>query len=87
MLKDLAYLNYVDLKLRGPGDLAGTQQSGVLDLLITDLAKDGHIVKMAREAVEKLLEADPRLQHPANLNIKQQVDSQDKNASNWSRIS
>lgn len=77
----------VDLKLRGPGDLAGTQQSGVLDLLITDLAKDGHIVKLAREAVETILEADPQLNHPAHERIRQQVDSQDKNASNWSRIS
>ena len=77
----------VDLKLRGPGDLAGTQQSGVLDLLVTDLAKDGHIVKIAREAVEEILENDPQLQAPQNSRIKQQVDSQDKNVSNWSKIS
>jgi ATP-dependent DNA helicase RecG len=77
----------VDLKLRGPGDLAGTQQSGVLDLLITDLAKDGHIVKLAREAVENILATDPHLSQVQNERIRQQVDSQDKNASNWSRIS
>ncbi|MEY3417042.1 MAG: ATP-dependent helicase RecG [Bacteroidota bacterium] len=77
----------VDLKLRGPGDLAGTQQSGVLDLLITDLAKDGHIVKLAREAVENILATDPLLSQPQHERIRLQVDSQDKNASNWSRIS
>ena len=77
----------VDLKLRGPGDLAGTQQSGVLDLLITDLAKDGHIVKLAREAVENILATDPQLSQPQHERIRLQVDSQDKNASNWSRIS
>ena len=77
----------VDLKLRGPGDLAGTQQSGVLDLLITDLAKDGHIVKLAREAVENILTTDPLLSQPQHERIRLQVDSQDKNASNWSRIS
>ncbi len=38
----------VDLELRGPGDLTGTQQSGVMDLLIADLAKDGAILKEAR---------------------------------------
>ncbi len=77
----------VDLKLRGPGDLSGTQQSGVIDLIIADLAKDGEILKVARETAQALLEDDPNLQLPKNEPIKEQVEHQASNASNWSRIS
>jgi len=54
-------ISEVDLQLRGPGDLMGTQQSGVLDLKISNLARDGQIVTLAREAAKKLLEEDPQL--------------------------
>lgn len=76
-----------DLKLRGPGDLMGTQQSGALDLLIADLGKDQVILQQARQAAIRLLEDDADLKKPANAVIKQQIDSIKKSAVNWSRIS
>lgn len=54
-------ISEVDLKLRGPGDLEGTQQSGVLDLRLADLAKDQQILIEARRCVEQILEEDPML--------------------------
>jgi ATP-dependent DNA helicase RecG len=77
----------MDLKLRGPGDLSGTQQSGVLDLLIADLAKDGAIVQQAREAAQAMLEADPELEDTQNAVIKNHILSLRKEETNWSRIS
>ena len=77
----------MDLKLRGPGDLMGTQQSGVLDLLIADLAKDGKILQMARDAAIQLLQEDPELTAPENRNIQQQLATVDPTAFNWSKIS
>jgi ATP-dependent DNA helicase RecG len=80
-------ISETDLKLRGPGDLMGTQQSGALDLLIADLGKDGDILKVAREEAHRILEADPNLEHPENKTIRHQVESVKKSAVNWSRIS
>ena len=49
-----------DLKLRGPGDLEGTQQSGIaFDLKIADIARDGQIMTIAREEAQKIIDADP----------------------------
>jgi len=76
-----------DLKLRGPGDLLGTQQSGVLDLLIADLGKDGNLLQRAREKAIELLTDDPELVKPENQVIRIQVESMKKTAVNWSRIS
>ncbi len=80
-------ISETDLKLRGPGDLMGTQQSGALDLLIADLGKDGDLLKIAREEALAILEEDPTLEKPENTTIRQQVDSMKKSAVNWSRIS
>ncbi|AWM34576.1 ATP-dependent DNA helicase RecG [Hymenobacter nivis] len=77
----------IDLKLRGPGDLMGTQQSGVLDLLIADLAKDGRILSESRAAAQSLLAEDPDLARPENGNIRHHIDSLPATAVNWSRIS
>ena len=77
----------IDLKLRGPGDLMGTQQSGVLDLLIADLAKDGRILSESRAAAQVLLAEDPDLARPENGNIRHHIDSLPASAVNWSRIS
>jgi ATP-dependent DNA helicase RecG len=77
----------VDLKLRGPGDLMGTQQSGITDLLIADLGKDGAILTMARDAAQQLLEEDPELSLEKNSMTLRQIKNQKKNAVNWSRIS
>ncbi len=77
----------IDLKLRGPGDLMGTQQSGVLDLLIADLAKDGRILSESRAAAQALLTDDSNLEHPENGNIRRHIESLPATAVNWSRIS
>lgn len=76
-----------DLRLRGPGDLMGTQQSGVLDLLIADLGRDGQLLQRAREVAADILEKDPDLQHEENRVIRMQIDSMRHSAMNWSRIS
>lgn len=75
-----------DLQLRGPGDLMGTQQSGVLDLLIADLGKDGKILQQARECAINTLDTDPELKNPENSVIKTQIESMRNAAVNWSRI-
>jgi len=77
----------IDLQLRGPGDLMGTQQSGALDLLIADLAHDGKLLKEARSMAMHILETDPELAKPENRVIKKQIESVKKAAVNWSRIS
>ncbi|NQZ76138.1 MAG: ATP-dependent DNA helicase RecG [Ekhidna sp.] len=77
----------VDLELRGPGDLMGTRQSGVLDLLVSDLVQDGEILKVARVAAQDLLKEDPNLELPKHQMIKAHIDSFSKNAVNWGRIS
>jgi ATP-dependent DNA helicase RecG len=60
----------VDLKLRGPGDLMGTQQSGVLNLRIADVVKDHDILKTARYYAQQLLKNDPELTHEQNRAVK-----------------
>lgn len=77
----------VDLKLRGPGDLMGTQQSGALDLLIADLGKDTQLLQAARDSAIEVLERDPELQHVEHSTIKVQIQSIKKSTINWSRIS
>jgi len=77
----------VDLKLRGPGDITGTQQSGVLDLLIADITKDFKILQTARNAAQDLLEADPELQSDENQSILRHIKSLKKSVVNWGRIS
>jgi ATP-dependent DNA helicase RecG len=76
-----------DLKLRGPGDLMGTQQSGVLDLLISDLARDGKILQEARAVAQELINKDPKLELPEHEAIRKHIASLKKTAVNWSRIS
>jgi ATP-dependent DNA helicase RecG len=80
-------ISETDLKLRGPGDLMGTQQSGALDLLIAVLGKDGELLKIAREEAQAILEADPTLEKAENKTIRNQVESMKKSTVNWSRIS
>jgi len=77
----------MDLKLRGPGDLMGTQQSGILDLLVADLSKDSKILEIARQAASELLTEDPDLNRIEHSIIRQQIESQKKESLNWSRIS
>ena len=77
----------VDLKLRGPGNLMGTQQSGVLNLKIADVVKDGQILVAARNAAISLLQEDSNLSKPTNANIKRAYSVLSKNSKIWSNIS
>jgi len=77
----------VDLKIRGPGDIEGTQQSGILDFKIADIVRDGQILQYARDIAMKLLEQDPNLEHPNNSPIIKQLAALNKNKKDWSRIS
>ncbi len=77
----------VDLRLRGPGDLTGTQQSGITDLKLADISKDAGILTLARDAARELLEKDPEITLPENAAVSAQIKKQSKQALNWSRIS
>ena len=70
----------VDLKLRGPGNLMGTQQSGVLNLKIADVVKDGQILVAARNTAISLLQEDSNLSKPSNANIKRAYSVLSKNS-------
>ncbi|MFA8300631.1 MAG: ATP-dependent DNA helicase RecG [Hyphomicrobiales bacterium] len=76
-----------DLKLRGPGDIEGTRQSGVLNLKIADIIKDEILIKYAREIAQEILKDDPNLTKSENSNMKQFLEQINKNKTNWSRIS
>lgn len=76
-----------DLKLRGPGDLMGTQQSGVLNLKIADLVKDNDILKTANHYARQLLVADPGLTHPQNRPIRHTLTQLMQGKTIWNYIS
>lgn len=76
----------VDLELRGPGDISGTQQSGVLDMKIADLAKDQHILAEARNAVIEIFKQDPHLSLPENQLLVQYLNQRNSGIS-WDKIS
>ncbi len=78
----------VDMKLRGPGDLMGTQQSGVLDLRIADLARDGQLLAEVRAVAIEILDRDPTLALPEHEPVARQVAAMQRSGQpNWSRIS
>ncbi|MGD2033930.1 MAG: ATP-dependent DNA helicase RecG [Bacteroidales bacterium] len=78
----------VDLKLRGPGDIEGTQQSGVpFDLKISNLARDGQILQYARNIAEQILEDDPRLNDEKNKLLTRLLDNMRSSMVDWSVIS
>ena len=77
-----------DLKLRGPGDLEGTQQSGVaFDLKIADIARDGQLLQYVREIASGIIEKDPTGVLPENEILWRQLQSLRKTNVNWSAIS
>ena len=76
-----------DLKMRGPGDIMGTQQSGVLDFKLADLAKDGQLVQLAKIDVDELLKKDPDLTLKENQTIRLELIRQMRLKPNWSNIS
>jgi ATP-dependent DNA helicase RecG len=77
-----------DLKLRGPGDMEGTQQSGIpFELKIAHLGKDGQILQYARNMVTEILEVDPQLEDPKNAILLDQLNKGSKGTFNWAVIS
>ncbi len=77
----------VDLKLRGPGNLMGTQQSGVLNLKIADIIKDGAILQSARKTAIALMEVDSNMEKVVNFPIKKAFMEMSKSSKVWSQIS
>jgi len=77
-----------DLKLRGPGDLEGTQQSGIaFDLKIADIARDGQLVQLARDEAQKIIEHDPMCQKVEYQLLWEHLKELRKTNINWSSIS
>jgi len=77
----------VDLKLRGPGDITGTQQSGVVNLHIADITKDRAIMEEARLTAAEIISVDPSLTTSKYQVINDQLQYQEKEKSNFSRVS
>jgi ATP-dependent DNA helicase RecG len=77
----------VDLKLRGPGDLEGTQQSGLLGLRLADLTKDVSILQHARGVAAEILDRDPKLQLPEHAALVEELQREQSSSVNWGRIS
>ncbi len=76
-----------DLKLRGPGDILGTQQSGLVDLRIANLAKDEQIIQLARNKANDILIDDPELKKEKNTRISEQLKKLEKYSESWGKIS
>lgn len=77
-----------DLKLRGPGDLEGTQQSGMaFDLKIADIARDGQLVQMARDEAQKIIDSDPECNAPEHSMLWNRLRELRKSNIDWAAIS
>ena len=77
-----------DLQLRGPGDIEGTQQSGIpFDLKIAHLGKDGQILQYARDIANRIIEDDPEIKKEANLVLHRQLNKLFKKTVNWGVVS
>jgi ATP-dependent DNA helicase RecG len=79
-------ISEIDLELRGPGDIEGTQQSGVLDLKMANLATDQELLMTVRHQVEEIFEKDPQLSHPENQILHQMLQTKSGGLS-WDKIS
>jgi len=79
-------ISETDLKLRGPGNIEGTQQSGVLDLKLADLAQDQHILQVARNEVIAVFEADPALEKDENQLLREYFNVRQPGI-HWNKIS
>jgi ATP-dependent DNA helicase RecG len=75
-----------DLQLRGPGNLEGTQQSGVLDLKVANIVTDQELLITIRSYVEMIFEKDPQLAHPENLILNESLKTKGEGLS-WNKIS
>ena len=80
-------ISEVDMQLRGPGDILGTQQSGIVDFKKLDLVTDSEIIKLSKNVVEQILTKDSLLNYPENQIIKQYYIKQYKGKNKWAKIS
>lgn len=80
-------ISEIDLKLRGPGDISGQQQSGIMDLKLADIIKDEPILKVARISAIDLIDKDQQLKLPENKMIAQQYNILYKDSKDWAMIS
>ena len=76
-----------DLKLRGPGDIEGTMQSGIMDLKLSSIVEDSGILNAARHYAQAIIERDKDLEHPSNQCIKSYLSRSAHRAKIWGRIS
>ena len=79
-------ISEIDLQLRGPGNIEGTQQSGVLDLKVANLATDQELLINVRKCVEGIFEKDPQLAHPENQVLNHAFETKNAGLS-WDKIS
>ena len=77
----------VDMNLRGPGNILGTQQSGLLNFKIADIIKDKEILDVARQDAKYLIKEDPQLKHSNNKKIREEYEKLNKNSTLWKHIS
>ncbi|MFN5325533.1 MAG: ATP-dependent DNA helicase RecG [Bacteroidota bacterium] len=77
----------VDLRLRGPGDITGTKQSGAVDLKIADIVKDGSILELSRAAAIEILKKDPSLEKTENSAVRLALENRMKGREDWSKVS
>jgi ATP-dependent DNA helicase RecG len=75
------------MNLRGPGNILGTQQSGLLNFKIADIIKDKDILELARQDAKSLITNDPQLRHTDNQEIKNEYIKLNKNSILWKHIS
>lgn len=81
-------ISEADLKMRGPGDIEGTQQSGIpFDLKIASLGQDGQILQLARDAADAILNHDPELEKPINTLLKGRLQEMNRKDVDWGQIS
>ena len=80
-------ISEVDMKLRGPGNIEGTQQSGLMEMKIANIVQDSQIVSFARAKAIEILESDPDLIDPKNQIIYENLENDNKGKINWGRIS
>lgn len=80
-------ISEVDLQLRGPGNLEGTQQSGTFNFKLADITRDGKVLQAARLDAEAILDEDPHLLQPVNLPLHRYLSETFKDQTQWSKIS
>ena len=80
-------ISEADLRLRGPGNMQGTQQSGILDFKIADLARDQKMLQVAREIAARILDDDSKIERPEHTRIKLHLSQIKSKVQLWSRIS